>query len=324
MKSVVSIHATYKKMSFGELERWVKLDYRSVSRLLNENGVSEHAILRTCNRIEIYATTQSPSLFKSALNSIASKIQSTNAYYLSDADSIRHLMKVCSGMESMVIGEQEIQRQVKDSLTEAQKSGNVGKMLNYVFMKVLSTGKDIRSNTSIAKGVVSLPQAACKILFGDTTVKNVCIVGTGNMAKSILGHLKGSSLDVTICGWNMVRLRGLSTMFSTKFVSMSELDVKKFDSVITAVSSPKPILTVRGEDKPRLVIDMGNPRNVERSDSVCRYISMVELEDYVRKNIRIRRDEVKKAELIIERHLSTVIKKLNAQEMMELPKSMTN
>lgn len=317
MKNIVSMHATYKNMAFEELERWASMDFDGVSRELAGGGITEHAILKTCNRIEIYAVVQSPSSFKSAIENLSKNVDSHNVHYLSGKDSVRHLMRVCSGMESMVIGEQEIQRQVKEALAEAQNAGRSGKILNYLFMKVLSTGKDVRSSTSIAKGVSSIPQAASRMITGAGSIKSVCIVGTGNMAKSMLGYLKDSGKEITVCGRDAAKAKGLASMFSVKHITLNGLDVGIYDSIVTAVKSQKPILNIGDGTRPSLIIDLGTPRNVATSGRNHRYVSMKELESNINGNITIRRNEAKKAEAIIDKHLASAMERLEAMGALE-------
>ena len=103
--------------------------------------------------------------------------------YLANRDSVKHILRVASGLESMIIGEDQIQSQVKEAFEHAEKEGTVGPMLSIVFRKAISTGKKVRSETRVNKGCVSVGSAAVELAeekLGTLAGKNILVVGAGN------------------------------------------------------------------------------------------------------------------------------------------------
>jgi glutamyl-tRNA reductase len=307
---IVSVHATYKKMELAELERWTRLDSGFLAKRMESIGVSEYVVLKTCNRLEVYAAVASAESAKLGFSALAASIGAHGVFFLDGKDSIRHLMRVCAGLDSMVVGEQEIQRQVKEAFGAAQKAGTCGKTLNYVFMKALSASKSVREKTRVAKGIASMPQAAAKILVAREDVKNVCVLGTGRMARGVLECLKGSKLEVTVSGRDARRTKALADLFSASYIELSKLDPAAFESIVTAVSSPKPVLRMaRPAARPKIVIDLGNPRNVD-ARGVADYIGMEQLKGYICRNVELREKDISQANRIIDEHLGYAVKKL--------------
>ncbi len=300
---MLSLHATYKKMGLKELEKWAKLDQKIFNDMLVSGRINGYVILKTCNRVEIYFSTKLHSDIKNELVGIAVKMDSPNILFMEGIDSARHLMRVCSGLDSMVIGEQEIQRQVKEALTKAQNEKSSDKVLNYVFMKAINAGKEVREKTRISKGKVSVSQVALKLLEErgrSEDMNRICVVGTGNVGTTIVKYLKGSNKDITISGRSDARLRQFTKKFGINSVNISDLNAEMFDCVITATSSPDPVVKVNeGQKMPKLVIDLGNPRNVTAPRGK-NYVDLDSLNSFVNKNIENRRMEMEKAEGIIE------------------------
>ncbi len=310
---IASMHATFRKMKLAELEKWTKLAPEDLGRAMKNASVHEWALLRTCNRFEVYAAAPSAARFRDALGALADSMGTHNIYFLEGVESQRHLMEVCSGLDSMVVGEQEIQRQVKESLGAAQKEGRCGKTINYMFMKAISTGKEVREKTAVTRGVVSIPQAVARVVAGHKGIGSVCVVGTGQMAKSVMGSLRGAGFSMTVCGRREGKARELAALFSARASGMEGLDPSRFDVVITAVSAQCPVLHMAGGDMPRLVIDMGNPRNVEGAWD-GQYVSLDDLKKHVHRNMKVRKGDVRKANEIISRNAASAGEKLRMMD----------
>lgn len=311
--NILSVHATYKKMQLNELESWTKLDKEFLSSFLKNDSIEGHVVLKTCNRLEVYMSVNDPENVKTAFLNLSKRLNSSNLLFLQNLDSIRHIMRVCAGLDSMIIGEQEVQRQVKEALEEARKAKHSGKMLNYIFMKVLNTGKEIRQKTKVANGITSVSQLAAKILndrINATGPKKVCIVGTGKVASTLIKCVNSIKADVTLCGRNKPALKEFSKEFGVKCLPMEEFKITDFDYVITAVSSPTPIIKVTpGPKMPSLIIDLGNPRNVDIKAQE-NYIDLESLNAFVAKNMKLRENEISKAERIIDKNVVVASKKL--------------
>ncbi len=315
--SILSVHATYKSLSLNELEVWTRLDDAFLYHFLTDAEVKEYLILRTCNRLEVYLNVTNAEAVKNKFKSL-SKTLGASVFFLENTDTVRHLMGVCSGIDSMVIGEQDIQRQVKEALETAKKYGTSGKVLNYIFMKSLSTGKEVRENTKITNGIISIPQSAIRLLEQRSKtqdLKKICIVGYGKVGKTLIKYLSAKNIDLTVCGRDVIKLKNIADEFNIKYVLLKDLKISDYECIITAVYVTSPIIKFEKQGAlPRLVIDLGNPRNVE-SDPDPDYVDLEELKQFVNKNIESRKLEISKAESIIEKNIISVSKKLRNFEL---------
>ncbi len=307
---VMSFHATYKNMELNELERWTTLDQSFIENLLKECHVKEYVILRTCSRLEIYMYKGGDARAK--FDALSKQLHSNNIFFLTGTDSISHLMRVCSGMDSMILGEQDVQRQVKEALQTAIQAGTSGKFLNYIFMKALSTGKEVREKTKIRNGITSIPHIAVKIIEEKSKLqcyKSVCVVGTGKMARSLLKYANGLPVNLYVCGRNQAVLAELAKESGATPIDIANLDITHFDCLLTAVSSPTPIITIRNRKRnPQIVIDLGNPRNVDSKPNT-NYIDLDVLKAHANKTILAREKAIAEAENIIHNNLVLLSKK---------------
>ncbi|MGC8693269.1 MAG: glutamyl-tRNA reductase [Thermoplasmata archaeon] len=310
--SIMSVHATYKYLTLNELEAWTRLDDAFLYHFLTDTEVKEYLILRTCNRLEVYLNVTNAEPVKNKFKSL-SKTLGAKVLFLENTDSVIHLMRVCSGIDSMVIGEQDIQRQVKEALETARKDGTSGKVLNYIFMKSLSTGKEVRENTKITNGIISIPQSAIRLLEERSRMqdlKKICVVGYGKVGKTLIKYLSTKNIDLTVCGRDLTKLQNMADEFNIKYVPLKDLKISDYDCIITAVYVTSPIIKFERQGAlPRLVIDLGNPRNVE-ADKNPEYVDLEVLKQFVNKNIESRKLEISKAEKIIEKNIISVSKKL--------------
>jgi glutamyl-tRNA reductase len=304
---MLSLHATYKRMDMKELEAWSTLGQDPFENMLHSGRICGYVMLKTCNRVEIYISSKSNADTAVEIAAVADKIGSKNYFLLEGLESARHLMEVSAGLDSMVIGDQEIQRQVKEALMAAQVSGDADSILNYVFMKALNAGKEVREKTRISSGTVSVSQVAVKLLeersrgemFG-----RICIIGTGRMGMSIAKYLSKYGRSVYLSGRSHDRLRRISAKLGINYIDLGDFSPERFDCIITATSSQSPIIKIGTIDKsPELVIDLGNPRNVDAAGNRG-YVDLDSLKAFVSRNIRGRSMEIEKAKAIIDRKIS--------------------
>src|ERR1700724_3292122 len=162
----------------------------SLIRLAQVPGVQESVLLSTCNRTEFYIVSPNSQLaieplFQDFYGPVAVS-ESQHLFRLPDVPSIRHLFRVASGLESMVLGETEIFGQVKRAYEAAARSGTTGRILNRLFQKAFHVGKHIRSATAITRGSVSVGSAAVDLaqqIFGELEGQKIMILGAGETSE---------------------------------------------------------------------------------------------------------------------------------------------
>ncbi len=302
---LISLIATYRQMDLSELERWNSLDEKILDSKLKKIA-DEYVILKTCNRFEVYAILKENADEK-ILFSLGPK-----GKLIEGRNAIIHLLKVASGMDSMVPGEQEIQRQVKEALKYAINNGTSGKYMNYLFMKALNVSKEIRSSTKIGNGIVSLPQASVKIVESILPSGRVAILGTGRVANTILKYIH-NKYDVEIFGRNISKMKNMEDIYGvvTHPIANIKEKIDEYDAIFSALRTDGIFLSkidFHGK-KPVVIVDLGNPRNIENPGDRY-FIDLDYLKEYVSKNISIRVNEMEKAGKILEEKLESIEKKL--------------
>ncbi|MFP3318013.1 MAG: glutamyl-tRNA reductase [Thermoplasmata archaeon] len=304
---LISFIATYKQMSLKELEIWSSINENRLKDFLS--GFSkEFVILKTCNRFEIYA------ILDNEIDRFVQKIMNMGpkGKIIEGEDAIRHLVEVASGMDSMIPGEQDIQRQVKEAITKSMNEKTSGKYLNYIFMRALSISKEVRSKTRIGNGIISLPQASVKILQALIPSGKVAIVGTGRVANTLIKYLN-KKYEIDVFGRNDKKLEEMSKNLGIKCININNLNsnLDNYDALFSAIKMDGYILKSKDfiETKPYVVVDLGNPRNIENPGDRY-FIDLDYLKEYVSKNISIRMMEMEKARKIIDEKMNAIMKRL--------------
>jgi len=215
-------------------------------------------------------------------------------------------------MDSMIPGEQDIQRQVKEAITKSMNEKTSGKYLNYIFMRALSISKEVRSKTRIGNGIISLPQASVKILQALIPSGKVAIVGTGRVANTLIKYLN-KKYEIDVFGRNDKKLEEMSKNLGIKCININNLNsnLDNYDALFSAIKMDGYILKSKDfiETKPYVVVDLGNPRNIENPGDRY-FIDLDYLKEYVSKNISIRMMEMEKARKIIDEKMNAIMKRL--------------
>lgn len=343
MDSILSAHITHKQALMSDIEKLAELD---PSRLLRSAiglpGATECVALRTCNRVEIYLATSEPVRTRKALEDLINGLVPFDAdqslvQYLANRDSVKHILRVASGLESMIIGEDQIQSQVKEAFEHAEKEGTVGPMLSIVFRKAISTGKKVRSETRVNKGCVSVGSAAVELAeekLGTLAGKNILVVGAGEMATLIAKHLVGKEPKaIFVSNRTYARAVELAWVLHGKAVRFDNFIefISQADVVLVATSATHMILTKDHMEKAMkgrkgnskiMVIDVSFPRNVEPQVSGVPGVELFDIDGLrgkAEENLLRRRAEIRNAEAIIASELSSLgkrIKEMKADEIL--------
>ena len=279
----------------------------------------ELVVLATCNRFEAYALADDPGAFlahaRSFLGSAWSYVR-----VLRGVNAVRHLFRVAAGLESAIIGENEILGQVSRAYEEARRLGYVSKYLSMLFQFAVRVGKLVRSETSISRGNVGFPGAAVKLAWerlGDVDESKIVVVGAGD-AGSIIASLareRWPRARLVIVNRSYERAAELAARVGAEAYSLSGLReaIKGARLVFVAINSLKPVVTrdVLSLLEPgALVIDISVPPAVERPvPSHIEYAGLEEVKTAIRDTLEKRLAEVPKAEKIIEDELSVFLAK---------------
>lgn len=294
--------------------------------LLAREEIAEALLLSTCNRTEIYALPRDEEpgyrlVRDRAFVARAPELESAGRLYVKRAgEAARHLLRVASGLESMVLGEPEILGQVKQAATLADAVGSSGVVIRRLAGGAASAGARARAETGIAAGAVSLGYAVVELarnIFTSLDRTRVLLVGAGETARlTARALLERGAREVRLANRGAERAQALREEIP-ELVEAPWDDlpaaVAASDVVVATTSAPEPVLTaemlqdaVARRSGPLLVVDLGVPRNVEaratRLDNVFLH-SLDSLEGLIERNLRRRREDVPAVEELVEREL---------------------
>lgn len=302
--------------------------------------IKEIALLSTCNRVEVYAVVdmiedaiESIKDTISALHNIDKSLFSNHLYLYLNIDAVKHVFKVSSSLDSMIIGEPQILGQLKDAFELSLKKKTTGVILNKLFTHSIYTAKRVRTETRIAENAVSISFAAVELakkIFTSLEGKKVMLIGAGEMAELAARHLINNGVSKVIVA-NRTYERGcqLANSFNGQAVLFEEFskELVNIDIVICSTGASDYIIKkdqmqkVMRERRNRAVfiIDISVPRNVSPDindiDNVYLY-DVDDLQDVVDSNMNIRKKEAENAEKIVFQEVDSFMKWLDSLQVL--------
>ncbi len=284
---------------------------------------SEVVLVSTCNRTELYFVPKNEypngtplwQTLASAKN-VSGIVKPENFYHLSSYNAVKHLLRVASGIDSMVLGDIQILGQIKDSFLLAREISTTGVTLTRLFNKALHVGKRVRTETALGEGAVSVSYAATELaskIFDDLSKRTALLIGAGETGELTTKNLLEKKLGkLLIANRTRERAEELVGKFGGSVVEFSNLtnELKNADIVVSSINIPTHILTAadikqamkqRG-NRPLVIVDIGVPRNI---DPACNKIDNVFYHDIdalshiIDVNLAHRKAEVPKVQKII-------------------------
>ncbi len=293
----------------------------STEILLQYPEIQENTIISTCNRVEIYARvdnietgTERLKKFLSQFHHIELEVLDQYFYSYQDNETVEHLFKVSSSLDSMVLGEAQILGQVKDAYSLARSLRATGQVLNQLFEKAFNVAKRVREETGIAESAVSISSAAVELarkIFDDLENHTVMLVGTGEMAELAAKHLISyGAKTVYITSRTYERAAALAETLNGSALDFQHFkeDLHKADIVISSTAAPKFIIERdmvdaaihKRKNRPMFFIDIAVPRDIAPEVNELENVYLYDIDDLqgvVNANIKERERE---AELAVE------------------------
>ncbi len=299
---VVNVRITHKTARVPLMEAVAFKDKeKALAEIKALEGVEECLILQTCNRIEIYLISEegektlnlakeyfakhSNSHYNEALKAIETSL---------DQDACKHLLRVTSGLESMVIGEDQILNQSWDAYLTAENSKTAGPILKHLFNRAVTVGRRIREETGINKGAVSIGSAAVElaaVISGNLGEKKILVIGAGEIGTLVAKALARRCLSpIIIANRTFDRAARLAEELDAHAVRFDQFDEALVDAdvVICSTSAPHYIVTKevvsrligkRVNPNDLMIIDISNPRNVERNVVELEKVKLYNIDD---------------------------------------------
>ena len=325
---------THRKASIDEIERAWHGDVETILRWVgSQDRVEECAVLKTCNRVEIYVVSPRG---EKVLFDLAKKARvSSRIIDFHDHDeSLRHLLRLASGLESMIIGEDQILGQMKELTQMAAKAGTTGWMLESAFKKAIQVGKRVRRETRINERSVSVGSAAVDLaedILGDLTGLSVLVIGAGDTGELISRALKARDIgSLTVTNRTLGSAESLAARLGGNAVPFEEMPLclKKADVVISATSAPHYILLKDDIEKAMaerceklLIIDIANPRDVDLAAAEVPNVELHNidsLKNISQENMKQRMADAAAVEAIIAEELDLLKAKYKRKEAEDL------
>jgi glutamyl-tRNA reductase len=298
---------------------------RALSQLRSYPHIEEVAVLSTCNRLEIYLVLNEtePGIrevnqFLTEYSKLPAKQLRPYLFTLLHQDGVMHLMRVASGLDSLVLGEGQILSQVKHCYQSGQKFNGTGRVLNQLLKQAIGAGKRVRTETSIGTGAVSISSAAVELAqlkAGDLSSLKTTIVGAGKMSVLLVKHLvsKGNR-EIILMNRTMQKAIDLANQFpdaNIKVVPVEEMmqSIADSDITFTSTSSVEPILdrskleSVLDPARKLMLIDISVPRNISADANELDNVTAFDVDDLksvVEQNQESRRQMAMEAEGLLE------------------------
>jgi glutamyl-tRNA reductase len=343
MSELLAIGVSHKTAPVEVRERLALPEQRAYEFVRDLRGaavVHEAVAISTCNRTELYLVVGDPVEAEStALAMLASQAGirptelSSAIYSHRNCDAARHLYRVTAGLESMIVGEAEIQGQIKRAYDTALAKETTGPLTNRLFKAALETGKRVRTETAIGERQMSLPAVAVALAreqLGSLKGREVVIVGTGETSELTARALADSGVrTVFVASRRRDRAVSLAKRYGGDSVTFDELPeaLERADIVVAATASPHLLIEARElaavmdarSARPMLLIDLAVPRDIDSSCGHIGGVSLYDIDDLqavIARNRRVRQAEARKAEGIIEEEIQHFASWLGSLEVL--------
>ena len=303
--------------------------------LVQIGDVSEVAILSTCNRTELYCCVNDPAseeveAWFSHYHHLDDEDISPYIFKYPDRDAVRHLLRVASGLDSLVLGEPQILGQVKTAYRDATSAGTVGTILNKLCQHTFNAAKQVRTDTAIGESAVSVAYAAVSLskqIFSSFEKHTALLIGAGETIELAARHLKENKIgNIIIANRTVERAHALAEEVGGFAISLSDIPehLPKADIIISSTASPLPILgkgiveraiKIR-KHKPILMVDIAVPRDIEPevADLADVYLYTVDdLKEIIEEGLQTRREAAEQAEDIIDTQVAAFMGWLRSQ-----------
>ena len=312
----------------------------ALASLVDRECVDESVIVSTCNRVELIASAPAGSdqglrrltSFLYDFHKLSVRSLDSHLYRHTDGDAVKHIFRVASSLDSMVLGESQILGQVKEAYRNAIEAGTVGRVLSQLMHKALSVAKRVRTETGVAQNPVSVSSVAVELaqkIFGDLSNKTILLVGAGEMAELAAQNLmKEGASKLLVTNRSVERAEKFALEFGGGVVSFEAFyDVlPSADIIICSTGAPDYVIQAEETHRalklrrkgPALFIDISVPRNIDPAIADIDSAFLFDIDDMqgvVENNLREREREARQAEVIIEAEVQAFIKQLRSLDI---------
>ena len=340
-QNIINARITFRKSPIHILERFAFKDLSDAYLSFKKHAsISECVIIQTCNRIELFTASDNHDLHKikktwASLTGLEENAFADTLEICDNHDAFEHLLKLTSGLESLVVGEEQILGQIKESIAVARDTKASGKRLNKLFDTSIRIGTRIRNSTGISKGGISLGSMAVKLAeenVDDIKSKNVLLIGTGEAATMVAKSLNKRGYEFDVTSRTVERSIGFSQTLGGKPIKFEDV-LSAFDNyeiIFVATIAPyflitfdKMIESMKNKKDGMMILDLSNPRTVDEQVATIPGIKLMNIDqiaEMVDKNMAKRKEKVSTVKNIISEEVPIIeatMKRLDAEPLVK-------
>ena len=340
-QNIINARITFRKSPIHVLERFAFKDLSDAYLSFKKHAsISECVIIQTCNRIELFTASDNHDLHKikktwASLTGLEENAFADTLEICDNHDAFEHLLKLTSGLESLVVGEEQILGQIKESIAVARDTKASGKRLNKLFDTSIRIGTRIRNSTGISKGGISLGSMAVKLAeenVDDIKSKNVLLIGTGEAATMVAKSLNKRGYEFHVTSRTVERSIGFSQTLGGKPIKFEDVlsAFNNYEIIFVATSAPyflitfdKMIESMKNKKDGMMILDLSNPRTVDEQVATIPGIKLMNIDqiaEMVDKNMAKRKEKVSTVKNIISEEVPIIeatMKRLDAEPLVK-------
>jgi len=340
-QNIINARVTFRKSPIHVLEKFAFKDMPNACLTFKKNSsVSECVIIQTCNRIELFATSDNHNVDEikntwASLTGLEDNAFRDTLEVCENRDAYEHLLKLTSGLESLVVGEEQILGQIKESISAARKVDASGKRLNKLFERSIKIGTRIRNSTGIGRGGISLGSMAVKLAeenVDDIKSKHVLLIGTGEAATMVAKSLKKRGYAFNVTSRTLERSVGFSQTLGGKPIKFEDVlsGFNNYEVIFVATTAPYFLVSfdrmkngMKNKKSGTMILDLSNPRTVDEKVATIPGIKLMNIDqiaEMIDKNMKNRRGKISAVENIISEEVPIIeatMKRLDAEPLVK-------
>ena len=340
-QNIINARITFRKSPIHVLERFAFKDLSDAYLSFKKHAsISECVIIQTCNRIELFTASDNHDIHKikktwASLTGLEENAFADTLEICDNRDAFEHLLKLTSGLESLVVGEEQILGQIKESIAVARNTKASGKRLNKLFDTSIRIGTRIRNSTGISKGGISLGSMAVKLAeenVDDIKSKNVLLIGTGEAATMVAKSLNKRGYEFHVTSRTVERSIGFSQTLGGKPIKFEDVlsGFDNYEIIFVATIAPYFLITfdkimesMKNKKSGMMILDLSNPRTVDEQVATIPGIKLMNIDqiaEMVDKNMIKRKEKVSTVQNIISEEIPIIeatMKRLDAEPLVK-------
>ncbi len=340
-KKFVNARVTFRNSPIHILEKFTFKNVDSaLDRFKKESGFDECVIVQTCNRVEVFGSASDYKVEEikktwASLSGLQEKALDENLELIEDEHVYSHLLKLSSGLDSMVIGEEQILGQIRDSIIMAKEAKTSGERLNTLFDKAIKIGTRIRNSTEISKGGISVGSMAVKLAeenIDELKSKSILLIGTGEVSTLVAKSLRRRGYHFHVTSRTLERSKSFCKTMGGSPIKFEDVlsSFSRYDVMFVATTAPYFLVTfdriskaISDKKNGMMILDLSNPRTVDEKVATIGGIKLMNIDqiaEMVDKNMRKRMKLVKTVENIISEEvpvLEATMKRLDAEPIVK-------